>query len=40
VHVLRYSPPREQVLAINLPKGVVVLDVKHMVRVIDHMSNF
>jgi hypothetical protein len=40
VHVLRYSPPQERVLAINLPKGVVVLDVKHMVRVIDHSSNF
>ena len=40
VHVLRYNPPNERVLAINLPKGVVVLDVKHMVRVIDHTSNF
>ncbi|HVX03393.1 MAG TPA: hypothetical protein VHA09_09595 [Nitrososphaera sp.] len=40
VHVLRYSQPKEQVLSINLPKGVVVLDVKHMVRVIDHTSNF
>lgn len=40
VHVLRYSPPQERVLAINMPKGVVVLDVKQMVRVIDHSSNF
>ncbi|AIF85198.1 hypothetical protein NTE_03166 [Candidatus Nitrososphaera evergladensis SR1] len=40
VHVLRYNPPKEQVLSVNLPKGVVVLDVKHMVRVIDHTSNF
>jgi hypothetical protein len=40
VHVLRYNPPQERVLAINLPKGVVVLDVKHMVRVVDHNSNF
>lgn len=40
VHVLRYNPPNERVLAINMPKGVVVLDVKHMVRVIDHSSNF
>ncbi|MER3408478.1 MAG: DNA-binding response regulator, partial [Nitrososphaera sp.] len=27
VHVLRYSAPQERVLAINLPKDVVVLDV-------------
>jgi hypothetical protein len=40
VHVLRYNAPQDRVLAINLPKGVVVLDVKHMVRVIDHNSNF
>jgi hypothetical protein len=40
VHVLRYSPPEERVLAINLPKDVMVFDVKHMVRVIDHSSNF
>jgi hypothetical protein len=40
VHVLRYNAPQERVLAINLPKGVVVLDVKQMVRVVDHTSNF
>ena len=40
VHVLRYNPPEERVLAINLPKEVMVFDVKHMVRVIDHTSNF
>ena len=40
VHVLRYDPPEERVLAINLPKEVMVFDVKHMVRVIDHSSNF
>lgn len=40
VHVLRYNPPEERVLAINLPKDVMVFDVKHMVRVIDHSSNF
>ena len=40
VHVLRYIPPEERVLVINLPKEVMVFDVKHMVRVIDHSSNF
>jgi hypothetical protein len=40
VHVLRYNPPPERVLAINLPKEVMVFDVKHMVRVIDHSSIF
>jgi hypothetical protein len=40
VHVLDYDQPEERVLAINLPKEVIVLDVKHMVRVIDHTSNF
>lgn len=40
VHVLNYNPPQERVLAINLPKQVMVFDVKHMVRVIDHSSNF
>jgi hypothetical protein len=38
--VLRYNPPEERVLAINLPKEVMVFDVKHMVRVVDHSSNF
>ena len=40
IHVLRHNPPEERVLAINLPKEVMVFDVKHMVRVIDHSSNF
>ena len=40
VHVLRYNPPEERVLAIKLPKEVMVFDVKHMIRVIDHSSNF
>lgn len=40
VHVLKYSSPEERVLAINLPKEVMVFDVKHMVRVIDQSSNF
>jgi hypothetical protein len=40
VHVLKYNPPEERVLVINLPKEVMVFDVKHMVRVIDHSSNF
>ena len=40
IHVLKYNSPEERVLAINLPKEVMVFDVKHMVRVIDHSSNF
>ena len=40
IHVLRYNPPEERVLAINLPKEVMVFDVKQMVRVVDHSSNF
>jgi hypothetical protein len=40
VHVLRYNQPEERMLAINLPKEVMVFDVKQMVRVIDHSSNF
>lgn len=40
VHVLKYNPPQERVLTINLPKEVMVFDVKHMVRVVDHSSNF
>jgi hypothetical protein len=40
VHVLKYVQPEERVLAINLPKEVMVFEVKHMVRVIDHSSNF
>ena len=40
IHVLKYIQPEERVLAINLPKEVMVFDVNHMVRVIDHTSNF
>jgi hypothetical protein len=40
IHILRYNPPEERALAINLPREVMVFDVKHMVRVIDHSSNF
>jgi hypothetical protein len=40
IHVLGYNPPEERVLAINLPKEVMVFDVKHMMRVIDQSSNF
>lgn len=40
VHALNYTQPEERVLAINLPKEVMVFDVKHMIRVIDHSSNF
>ena len=40
VHVLNYEQPDERVMSINLPKEVMVFDVKHMVRVIDHTSIF
>ena len=40
VDVLDYGQPEERVLAINLPKEVMVFDVKHMIRVVDHSSNF
>lgn len=40
VHVLSFNPPKERLLTLNLPKQVVVFDVKYMVRVIDHSSNF
>jgi hypothetical protein len=40
VHVLSYNPPKERVITINLPREVVVLDVKQMVRTIDHSSLF
>ena len=40
VHVLNYMQPEERVLAINLPKEVMVFDVKHMIRVVDHTTNF
>jgi hypothetical protein len=40
IHVLRHNPPQERLLAINLPRQVMVFDVKNMVRVIDDTSNF
>jgi hypothetical protein len=40
IHVLRFKPPDENVLSINLPKGVMVFDVKNMVKVIDYTSTF
>lgn len=40
VHVLKYEQPNDRVLTINLPKEVMVFDVKHMVRVVDHSSIF
>jgi hypothetical protein len=39
IHVLRFKPPAENVLNINLPKEVMVFDVKNMVKVIDYTSN-
>lgn len=40
VHVLRFNPPEENILNINLPKGVMVFDVKNMIKVIDYSSHF
>ncbi|MFL6321230.1 MAG: hypothetical protein ACJ71K_04075 [Nitrososphaeraceae archaeon] len=41
VHVLQYNPPQEAILNINLPKEVIVLDIKNMLRVIeDHSLGF
>ena len=40
VHVLRFNPPDENILNISLPKGVMVFDVKDMIKVIDYNSNF
>ena len=40
IHVLKYTPPHEKILNINLPKQVVVFDVKKMIRVIDYSSIF
>ncbi|NOJ26910.1 MAG: hypothetical protein DA330_02720 [Nitrososphaera sp.] len=40
VHVIRYNQPNEGIMTINLPKEVMVFDVKNMVRVVDHSSNF
>ena len=41
VHVLQYNPPQEAVLTINLPRDVIVLDIKNMRRAIeDHALDF
>jgi hypothetical protein len=40
IHVLKYTPPHEKILNINLPKQVIVFDVKKMIRVIDYSSIF
>jgi hypothetical protein len=40
VHVLRFNPPEENILNISLPKGVMVFDVKNMIKVIDYSSDF
>ena len=41
VHLLQYKPPQEAILNINLPKEVIVLDIKNMLRVIeDHSLGF
>lgn len=40
IHVLKYKPPDEKNLAINLPENVMVFDVKNMARVIDYSLRF
>lgn len=35
VHVLKFDPPDEKLLTLNLPNQVIVFDVKNMTRVID-----
>jgi hypothetical protein len=40
VHVIRYNPPNERLITISLPNNVMVFDIKNMIRVIDHSSNF
>jgi hypothetical protein len=40
IYVLKYNAPEENILNINLPKGVMVFDVKNMIKVIDYTSNF
>lgn len=35
VHVLKFDPPDDKMLALNLPKQVIILDVKKMTRVFD-----
>jgi hypothetical protein len=40
VYVLKFNPPDENILNISLPKGVLVFDVKNMIKVIDYTSTF
>jgi hypothetical protein len=40
IHVLKYDPPEERILTINLPANVMVFDVKNMIRVIDYSLRF
>jgi hypothetical protein len=35
VHVLKFDPPDEKMLALNLPSQVIIFDVKKMSRVFD-----
>jgi hypothetical protein len=35
VHVLQYDPPQEAVLTINLPRDVIVLDIKNLRRTVE-----
>lgn len=35
VHVLKFDPPDDKMLALNLPKQVIIFDVKKMTRVFD-----
>jgi hypothetical protein len=35
VHVLQYNPPQETVLTINLPREIIVLDIKNMRRTVE-----
>jgi hypothetical protein len=40
VHVLQYNPSQETVLTINLPREVIVLDIKSMRKTVeDHALN-
>lgn len=40
IHVLKYKPPDEKILANNLPENVMVFDIKNMTRVIDYSLRF
>jgi hypothetical protein len=35
VHVLQYNPPQDAVLTINLPRDIIVLDIKNMRRTVE-----